>query len=87
MRDHRPFRQDDIATLISALGHVWTGAPTVREWPSPGGLNSGPYGIGTVADVIWYSESGVHPTAGDELRGRVRFAGAAIDLPGGRFTF
>ena len=31
------------------------------EWPSPGGVNSGPYGIAVVKDVLWYSESGVSP--------------------------
>ena len=33
----------------------------VREWPSPGGRQSEPYGIAVVDDVIWYSESGVRP--------------------------
>ncbi|HEX9580669.1 MAG TPA: hypothetical protein VF970_06135, partial [Gemmatimonadales bacterium] len=36
-----------------------TGA--VREWPSPGGPASRPYGIAAVGPVIWYSESGVRP--------------------------
>jgi virginiamycin B lyase len=31
------------------------------EWPSPGSVNSGPYGIAVVKDVLWYSESGVSP--------------------------
>ena len=34
---------------------------TVREWPSPGGAKSRPYGIAAVGPVIWYSESGVRP--------------------------
>ena len=34
---------------------------SVREWPSPCGPNSGAYGITALGDVIWYSESGVHP--------------------------
>ena len=33
----------------------------VREWPSPGGRQSQPYGITTVGDVVWYSESAVRP--------------------------
>ena len=33
----------------------------VREWPSPGGRQSEPYGIAVIDDVIWYSESGVRP--------------------------
>ena len=31
----------------------------VREWPSPSGSQSRPYGIATVGTVVWYSESGV----------------------------
>jgi virginiamycin B lyase len=31
------------------------------EWPSPGGERSQPYGIATVGNIIWYSESGVKP--------------------------
>lgn len=30
-----------------------------REWPSPGGPESQPYGIASVGDILWYSESGV----------------------------
>ena len=41
--------------MASVLGH------TVREWRSPSGPNSGPYGIANLGDVIWYSESGVKP--------------------------
>jgi virginiamycin B lyase len=33
----------------------------VREWPSPGGKDSRPYGIAAAGDVVWYSESGVRP--------------------------
>ena len=36
-----------------------TGA--VREWASPGGPESRPYGIATVGNVVWYSESSVRP--------------------------
>jgi virginiamycin B lyase len=36
-----------------------TGA--AREWASPGGSHSEPYGITTLDDAIWYSESGVTP--------------------------
>ena len=43
------------------LGRFYPQASTVREWPSPGGANSGPYGIATLGDVVWYSESGVKP--------------------------
>ena len=33
----------------------------VKEWPSPGGPKSEPYGITTINDIIWYSESAVKP--------------------------
>jgi virginiamycin B lyase len=36
-----------------------TGA--IREWASPGGRQSEPYGIASVGNVIWYSESAVRP--------------------------
>jgi virginiamycin B lyase len=36
-----------------------TGA--VKEWPSPGGPKSQPYGIATEKDIVWYSESAVTP--------------------------
>ena len=36
-----------------------TGA--VREWRSPGGAQSRPYGIAAAGNVIWYSESGLRP--------------------------
>jgi virginiamycin B lyase len=34
---------------------------SVREWPSPGGPKSLPYGIAAVKDIVWYSEAGVSP--------------------------
>ena len=36
-----------------------TGA--VKEWPSPSGASSQPYGIATEKDIVWYSESAVTP--------------------------
>ncbi len=34
----------------------------VKEWPSPGGAASQPYGTAITPDgVLWYSESGVTP--------------------------
>src|SRR6266536_6292599 len=43
------------ATLTQQLGNS-------KEWPSPGGSGSNPYGIAITRDaVVWYSESGVHP--------------------------
>jgi virginiamycin B lyase len=32
-----------------------------KEWMSPGGAQSRPYGMDTVGDIVWYSESGVKP--------------------------
>jgi virginiamycin B lyase len=45
------------------LGHFDPGAgKLVKEWPSPGGSGSEPYGIAITGDgVVWYSESGVKP--------------------------
>ena len=31
-----------------------------KEWPSPSGAKSQPYGIATVGNIVWYSESGVN---------------------------
>jgi len=42
------------------LGRFDPKTSSVREWPSPGGPNSGPYGIAALGEVIWYSESRVH---------------------------
>ena len=43
------------------------------EWPLPGGVNSGPYGIAVVKDVLWYSESGVSPNTLVRFRRRRSF--------------
>lgn len=45
------------------LGHFDPAAgKLLKEWPSPGGSDSNPYGIAITRDgVVWYSESGVHP--------------------------
>jgi streptogramin lyase len=41
-----------------ALGRFDPKTGEAREWPSPGGSESGPYGIATVNNIVWYSESG-----------------------------
>ena len=41
------------------LGRFDPATGDVREWPSPSGSESRPYGIATVGHVVWYSESGV----------------------------
>ena len=43
------------------LGRFDPATSNVREWPSPGGRESQPYGIAAVGNVIWYSESSVRP--------------------------
>lgn len=45
------------------LGHFDPGSGMLlKEWPSPGGDSSEPYGIAVTGDgVVWYSESGVKP--------------------------
>jgi virginiamycin B lyase len=44
------------------LGRLDPSSRAVREWSSPGGARSQPYGITSTADgAVWYSESGVQP--------------------------
>ena len=44
------------------LARLDPAAGTVKEWASPGGPKSQPYGIAITADgIVWYSEAGVHP--------------------------
>ncbi|HEV8658038.1 MAG TPA: lyase [Thermoanaerobaculia bacterium] len=44
------------------LGRLDTSTGAVKEWPSPGGADSHPYGIAITRDgIVWYSESGVKP--------------------------
>jgi virginiamycin B lyase len=44
------------------LGRLDTASGAVKEWPSPGGPESRPYGIAITRDgIVWYSESGVKP--------------------------
>jgi virginiamycin B lyase len=45
------------------LGHFDpTSGKLLKEWASPGGTGSEPYGIAVTSDgVVWYSESGVKP--------------------------
>ncbi len=45
------------------LGHLDLASGTLlKEWPSPGGSESEPYGIAVTKDgEVWYSESGVKP--------------------------
>ena len=43
------------------LGRLDPASGAAREWASPGGPGSQPYGITVLADILWYSESGVRP--------------------------
>ena len=43
------------------LGRLDPRTGEVKEWPSPSGRDSRPYGITAVGDVIWYSESNTQP--------------------------
>ena len=43
------------------LGHYDPETTRFREWPSPSGPDSHPYGLVVVDDVVWYNESGKRP--------------------------
>ena len=43
------------------LGRLDPKTGAVKEWPSPSGPKSAPYGISTIKNVIWYSESEASP--------------------------
>ncbi|MBV8095182.1 MAG: hypothetical protein JOY71_13955 [Acetobacteraceae bacterium] len=44
-----------------AIGRSDPNTGQAREWSSPGGADSGPYGMTVTNDIVWYSESGVYP--------------------------
>ena len=43
------------------LGRFDPATGSVKEWASPGGPRSLPYGIAAAGNILWYSESGVRP--------------------------
>ena len=43
------------------LGRYDPATGVTKEWPSPGGPQSLPYGIASIGNILWYSESGVKP--------------------------
>jgi len=43
------------------LGRFDPATGAVKEWPSPGGPQSQPYGIAYSKGALWYSESAVRP--------------------------
>jgi virginiamycin B lyase len=45
------------------LGLYDTRTGATKEWPSPGGPRSQPYGITTLNDVVWYAEGNTKPNA------------------------
>lgn len=59
------FTSDDVLWYADyprgTLGRLDPATGEVKEWASPGGPRSEPYGIVNAKDVIWYSESGTRP--------------------------
>lgn len=43
------------------LGHYDPETGVIREWPSPSGPDSHPYGLVYVDGIVWYNESGKRP--------------------------
>jgi virginiamycin B lyase len=43
------------------LGRLDPKTSDVKEWATPGGASSRPYGIAVINGDVWYSESGVTP--------------------------
>ena len=43
------------------LGRFDPATGSVKEWASPGGPRSLPYGIAAAGNILWYSKSGVRP--------------------------
>lgn len=68
------------------LGHFDpSSGKLLKEWPSPGGSGSNPYGIAITSDgEVWYSESGVKPNTLVRFDPRSeRFSTEAIPSGGG----
>jgi virginiamycin B lyase len=67
------------------LGRLDPASGAVKMWPSPGGHESGPYGIAITPDgMVWYSESGVKPNTMIRFDPQTqKFARAAIPSGGG----
>jgi len=43
------------------LGRLNPATGEVKEWPSPSGPQSQPYGITTIKGIVWYNESATRP--------------------------
>jgi virginiamycin B lyase len=67
------------------LGRLDSATGAVKMWASPGGHDSGPYGIAITPDgMVWYSESGVKPNTIVRFDPKTeRFASAPIPSGGG----
>jgi virginiamycin B lyase len=67
------------------LGWLDPSNGAVKMWASPGGKDSGPYGIAITPDgMVWYSESGVKPNTIIQFNPKTeKFARAIIPSGGG----
>ena len=67
------------------LGRLNPATGAVKMWASPGGHDSGPYGIAITSDgMVWYSESGVKPNTIIEFNPKTdKFTRATIPSGGG----
>lgn len=67
------------------LGRLDPATGAVKMWASPGGKDSGPYGIAITPDgMVWYSESGVKPNTIIQFNPKTeKFARAPIPSGGG----
>ena len=67
------------------LGRLDPSSGAVKMWDSPGGKESGPYGIAITPDgMVWYSESGVKPNTIIQFDPKTeKFARAVIPSGGG----
>ncbi len=58
---------DDMVWFVNAslgrLGRLNPKTGEIKEWPSPSGMDTSPYGIAVVNDIIWYNESRRRPDA------------------------
>lgn len=46
---------------LGRIGRLDPKTGAIKEWPSPGGPQSQPYGMQALGGVVWYSEGGVSP--------------------------
>ncbi len=46
---------------LGTVGRLDTKTGATKEWPSPSGPMSAPYGFEVINDIIWYNESGKRP--------------------------